>query len=250
MIELSHISKSFSQGGQNKVHAVRDVSIQIKSGEFVVMLGANGSGKSTLLNLISGTFLPDTGNILINDQSITGLPEYKRSKWVSRVFQDPTAGTASELTVLENFRLAAIRTQDKNLQIGTGLKFREKIKEQIATLNLGLENKVDQLMGTLSGGQRQALTLLMAVMDKTELLLMDEPASALDPKTAALIMSIADKIIAQYSLTAILVTHNLREAEKFGNRIIHMSNGRIVKDLSNQEKRELTIGQLLNWFDN
>lgn len=248
MLELNNVSKTFSKGASNEVHAIADLSLTVKRNEYLVLIGSNGSGKSTLLNLISGALMPDKGKVEIDNKDVTALPEYKRSKWISRVFQDPTAGTASGLTVIENFRMAAIRSQAKGLKIGTNKQFRESVKENIATLNLGLENKVDMLMGALSGGQRQALTLLMAVMDETSLLLMDEPASALDPKTAQIVMKIADELIKKHQLTAVLVTHNLRDALSYGSRLINLLEGKIINDMIEKDKNQLKLETLYQMF--
>ena len=249
MITLQHIHKVFNDGTDREVAAVKDVSLIIQKEEFVTMIGANGSGKSTLLNLIAGSLIPDEGSIMIGDQNITSLPEHKRCKWIARVFQNPLAGTASDLSVLENFRLASIRTQSKSLAIGTHVTFRNMVKSKIETLGLGLENKLEQPMGTLSGGQRQALTLLMAVMDDAEILLLDEPTAALDPKTAALIMQIADNLVRTFHLTAILVTHNLKDALNFGTRIIQLHEGSISRDIQKKNVANLSISNVYEWFE-
>ncbi len=248
MIELQSIHKSFHRGEAAEVRALNNINLQFKKGEFVIVLGANGSGKSTLLNVLSGTTLPDEGKITIDSTDITMLPEFRRSKWISRVFQNPLAGTVSELTILENFRLAAIRAHPKKLILGSTGRFRSLVRDKIAGLNLGLENKVEALMGTLSGGQRQALTLLMAVMDDAALLLLDEPAAALDPKTSVTIMQLAEKIIREHQLTAILVTHNLKDAAMYGSRIVLMSEGSITKDVLKNETSHPDAVSLFEWF--
>jgi len=224
MIKLQQVSKTFNRSEVNEVLALQDIDLQIPTGTFLVLLGANGSGKTTLLNVISGAVLPSKGQIFIKDQEVTDLPEYRRSKWVARVFQDPYSGTASELSILDNFRLAALRTQSKKLRIGINDAFRNKVSENIAELGLGLEDKLQQPMGTLSGGQRQALTLLMSVMDHTDILLLDEPTAALDPHSSEIVLTTAEKIIQKYNLTTILITHNLSESLRFGNRLIQMEN--------------------------
>lgn len=248
MIEIQNISKVFNRGKINEVTALNDLSVTIQKEDFVVVVGANGSGKTTLLNIIAGAELSSSGKVFINNTDVTRLPEYKRSRWIARVFQNPLSGTASELSILDNFRLAAIRTTQKNLVIGINESFKKLVKEQIATLNMGLENKLEQAIGTLSGGQRQALTLLMSVMDTSKILLLDEPTAALDPRSAKLIMETADKLIRQYHLTAILITHNLKEAHLYGNRLIQMGEGKIVRDLPIAEKKSLQMQDIYEWF--
>jgi putative ABC transport system ATP-binding protein len=248
MINLKEISKTFSPGTANQTTALKNISLKINAREFVVLVGSNGSGKSTLLNVMSGTTSVDHGDIYFDGVKVNHLKEHQRSKWIARVFQDPRAGTASGLSVLDNFRLAALRTQKKKLQIGTNKKFSETVKEKISMLGLGLENKTNQLMGTLSGGQRQALTLVMAVMDEARILLMDEPAAALDPKTADLLMKQADGIIKNFNLTCILITHSMKDAHAYGQRLLLMQDGRITKDLNENEKQSLTINEMYGWF--
>jgi putative ABC transport system ATP-binding protein len=249
MIELQQISKIFNKGKLNEVTALNNVSLLIKKEEFLVVVGSNGSGKTTLLNIIAGAEFCSGGKILINNTDVSRLPEYKRSRWVARVFQNPLSGTASDLSILDNFRLAAIRTTKKNLTIGINDAFKKQVRDKIASLGMGLENKLEQLMGTLSGGQRQALTLLMSVMDNTRILLLDEPTAALDPRSAAVIMETADNLIRQYNLTAILITHNLKEACQYGNRLIQMSEGKVLKDLKDAEKRSLQLPEMYGWFN-
>ena len=249
MIELRNISKTFNKGKVSEVTALKDLSLKIEKEEFVLIVGSNGSGKTTLLNIIAGAEYSSTGSILINNTDVTRLPEYKRSRWIARVFQNPLSGTASELSILDNFRLAAIRTTKKNLVIGINEAFKKQVRDKIATLGMGLENKLDQAMGTLSGGQRQALTLLMSVMDDTQILLLDEPTAALDPRSAAVIMQTADNLIKQYKLTAILITHNLKEAHTYGNRLIQMSEGKMLKDIPASQKASLQLPEMYEWFN-
>lgn len=248
MIEISNLGKVFNKRKVNEVIALRGIDIRIKKGDFLVVVGANGSGKSTLLNIISGSIFPTSGSIMVNGTDITSLPEYKRCRWISRVFQNPLSGTAPDLSILDNFRLAAIRTSRKRLTIGITELFVKEVQMKLATLGMGLENKVDQPMGTLSGGQRQALTLLMSTMDKGEILLLDEPTAALDPRSAQVVMETADKLIGDYNLTAVLITHNLKEAFKYGNRIIQMEEGRILRDLDAQKKRQIQASDMYEWF--
>lgn len=248
MIELSHITKIFNRGQVNEVAALQDVSLQIAEGEFLTLIGANGSGKTTLLNVISGAIIPSTGTIRINGEDITRLPEHRRSRWVARVFQNPLAGTAPDLSILDNFRLAALRTRPKRLVIGINERFRAEVREKIAGLGLGLENKLQQPIGSLSGGQRQALTLLMSVMDHTDILLLDEPTAALDPRSAETVMQTAERLIGEYRLTAVLVTHNLRDAHRYGNRLIQMAGGVVMRDLGTPEKTKLKLEEMYGWF--
>ncbi|MBK7372947.1 MAG: ATP-binding cassette domain-containing protein [Saprospiraceae bacterium] len=248
MISLRHISKIFNQGKINEVIALDDISLDIHQGEFVVIIGANGSGKTTLMNIIEGSELPTEGSISIKDTEVTALPEYKRSKWVARVFQNPTNGTAPDLTILDNFRLAALRTQRKNVTIGTNAAFRKRVQEKISSLGMGLENKISQAMGSLSGGQRQALTLLMSVMDDTDILLLDEPTAALDPKSALVVMRLAEKLNQDMGITTILITHNLKDALQYGDRLIQFQEGKIVCDIDKGSKANLMLQDIYGWF--
>lgn len=248
MIALDQLGKTFNRGKINEVVALQDINLKIGTGEFIVIVGANGSGKSTLLNLLSGHIKPSSGKILLNGQNIGQLPEYKRAKYVARVFQDPRGGTAPDLSILDNFRLAALRTKKKQLRIGMNAAFRKKVADIIAPLGLGLENKLHQPMGTLSGGQRQSLTLLMSVMDQTEILLLDEPTAALDPRSSQIVMRTADRIIADYGLTAVFISHNMQEALDYGSRLIQIAKGTIVRDYAGEEKQALMLQDLYSWF--
>jgi len=248
MIDIKNIYKTFNKGKPNQVDAVNGIDLNINTGEFVVIIGSNGSGKTTLLNLISGSVLPTSGTVSIDGNDVTNMPDYRRSQWIARVFQNPLSGTASDLSILDNFRLAAIRTKSKSLSIGVNESFKKQVKEKIATLGMGLENKIDQPMGTLSGGQRQALTLLMSIMDNCQVLLLDEPTAALDPRSAEVIMKTADKLISDFKLTAILITHNLKDAYNYGTRIIQMGEGLILKDISTTQKTKLKQNDLFDWF--
>jgi putative tryptophan/tyrosine transport system ATP-binding protein len=249
MISLQKISKFFNKGKPTEVIALNDISLQINKGEFVVIVGANGSGKTTLLNIIEGSQMPTAGTIAINDQDVTSLPEYKRSRWVARVFQNPHNGTAPDLSILDNFRLASLRTQRKNLTIGINEAFKKKVQEKIADLGMGLENKIGQAMGNLSGGQRQALTLLMSAMDHTDILLLDEPTAALDPKSALVVMNLANKLNKELGITTLLITHNLKDALVYGNRLIHMREGSVVRDLKTEDKTGLLLPEIYQWFE-
>ncbi len=248
MILIKNISKIYNKGNEDEVSALKDVSIEIPQGEFVIIIGTNGSGKSTILNLLLGTQTPTQGNILINNNDITALPEYKRSKWISMVFQNPAHGTAPELSILENFRLASLRAGKKKLSIGIKDDFRKTVEEKVASLGMGLEKKLEQPMGSLSGGQRQALTLLMGVMDKTDILLMDEPTAALDPKSSQVVMQLADKINKELGITIVLVTHSMKDALHYGNRLLMFHAGAILRDLNGMDKSQLQLSNLQEWF--
>lgn len=249
MIQLSHITKIFNRGQANEVAALRDVSLQVREGEFVVLVGANGSGKTTLLNIIAGTEYPSEGVVHFSGRDVTRAPEHQRSRWVARVFQNPLGGTAPELSILDNFRLAALRTRRKTLRIGIDAAFRAAVREKIAGLGMGLEDKLNQPMGALSGGQRQALTLLMSVMDHTDILLLDEPTAALDPRSAEIVMQAAQKIIQDYGLTTLFITHNLRDAHRYGNRLIQMAEGQVVRNLDAEAKSKLALKEMYEWFE-
>lgn len=248
MIKLVAVHQVYNKGRANQVNAVNSVDLQINDGEFVVIVGSNGSGKSTLLNLIAGSVLPTSGTVSVDGQDVTKLEDYDRSQWIARVFQNPLSGTASELSILDNFRLAAIRTQTKGLTIGITDRFKQKVRDRISSLGMGLEDKLEQPMGTLSGGQRQALTLLMSVMDSCKVLLLDEPTAALDPRSAEIVMRTAEKLTGDFNLTTILITHNLKDAFTYGNRIIQMSEGMIIKDMSYLQKTQLQQNDLFEWF--
>jgi putative ABC transport system ATP-binding protein len=248
MIGINNIHKVFNKGKANQVNAVNGIELQINDGEFVVIVGSNGSGKTTLLNLVSGSVKPTSGTISIDGHDVTNMADYKRSEWIARVFQNPLSGTASDLSILDNFRLAAIRTKSKGLSIGVDDAFKKQVKEKIASLGMGLENKIAQPMGTLSGGQRQALTLLMSIMDSCKVLLLDEPTAALDPRSAEVVMRTADKLIKDFKLTSILITHNLKDAYNYGTRIIQMGEGKILHDLNTDKKAKLKQSDLFDWF--
>src|ERR1700761_2811407 len=248
MISIADIHKVFNSGKPNQVNAVNGITLDIKDQEFLVIVGSNGSGKTTLLDMVAGSVLPTSGSISIGEDDVTRMRDYQRSKWIARVFQNPLSGTASELSILNNFRLAAIRTKRKGLSIGVTNAFRSDVSKQIATLGLGLENKLEQPIGTLSGGQRQALTLLMSVMDDCKILLLDEPSAALDPKSADVVMKTADQLIKDFKLTAILITHNLKDAYNYGTRVIQMGEGLILQDINTAGKTKLKQNDLFDWF--
>jgi putative ABC transport system ATP-binding protein len=249
MIELRNVNKIFNEGSVNAVHALKNINLKIEKGEFLILLGSNGSGKSTLINVIAGSTSLNSGEVLIEGNKVNFLKDFQRSKWIARIFQNPLMGTAPDLSVIDNFRLASLRTQSKKLKLGITNKFRSEVQEKIRLLNIGLENKLDSSVGSLSGGQRQALTLSMAVMDEAKILLMDEPTAALDPKSSELLMSNAIKFISLFDFTTIFITHHLKDAHRFGNRIIQMDNGNIVHDIKNEEKEKLQLNDLYQWFD-
>lgn len=248
MIELRDIYKTYNRGRVSEVRALNGVTLSVTDGEFIVIVGSNGSGKSTLLNIIAGSVVPTSGIVQLDGHDVTRLADYRRSRWIARVFQNPLSGTASGLSILDNFRLAAIRTKSKGLAVGRNQAFVQQVKEKVAMLGMGLENKLDQQMGTLSGGQRQALTLLMSVMDECKILLLDEPTAALDPRSATVVMETADKLIKDFNLTAILITHNLKDAYTYGNRIIQMAEGAVLRDITSSERLTLKQNHLFEWF--
>lgn len=248
MIELINLSNVFNSGKQNEVQALTDINLSISDGQFVVVVGSNGSGKSTLLNVVAGSITPSRGSIRINGKDVTSLPDYKRSPSIARVFQNPLSGTAPDLSIIDNFRLAALRTRSKSLRIGLTLKFRNRVSDRLARLGMGLEHKLDQPMGSLSGGQRQALTLLMGVMDDLDILLLDEPTAALDPKSAGIVMNIAHELICEFNLTTMLITHNLKDAYTYGDRVLHMAEGRAVRDIMGSDKKLLSTQDMFEWF--
>ncbi len=248
MISLEGVSKVFSRDGVTLVPALHPLSLEFPQGTFTVLVGANGSGKSTLLDLIAGAQPPTSGRVLLGGRDVTRLAEHRRSTWIARVFQNPLAGTAGELSILENFRLAALRTRRKTLVIGVNEAFRAQVRERITGLGMGLEDKLEQPMGTLSGGQRQALTLLMSTMDRTDVLLLDEPTAALDPGSARVVLDTAARVIREQGLTAVMVTHNLGEALALGDRLIQLERGRLARDLDSAAKGRLSHGEIADWF--
>ena len=249
MLQISHISKTFFKGTQNEKKALIDLSLTLNDGDFCTVIGGNGAGKSTLLNSISGAYIPDSGKILIDGKDVTHMREYKRAKYIGRVFQDPMKGTASGMQLEENLILAARRGESRRLRWAFGKGDHEKFRDMLARLDLGLENRLETRIGLLSGGQRQAVTLLMATLKKPEILLLDEPTAALDPKTAEKVLKLTDEIVHEQHLTTLMITHNMRDALRFGNRLIMMNSGRIIADYAPEEKKELTIDMLLKKFE-
>ena len=248
MLEIQSIRKVFNAGTVNEKVALNDLSLTLEDGDFVTVIGGNGAGKSTLLNAVAGTFPVDEGHILIDGTDITRLPEHKRAKFIGRVFQDPMTGTAADMWIEENMSLAMSRGKRRGLSWAITSSDRVFYKEMLQRLDLGLENRLSTKVGLLSGGQRQALTLLMAVMNRPKLLLLDEHTAALDPKTAARVLELSDKFVEEGQLTALMVTHNMRDAIAHGNRLIMMNEGRIILDVRGEEKKKLTVEDLLAAF--
>ena len=248
MLQIVDIKKTFNAGTINEKKALQGVNLHLKPGDFVTVIGGNGAGKSTLLNCVSGAYMVDEGGIYIDGVNVTALSEHKRAKYIGRVFQDPMMGTAATMQIEENLALAARRGKIRTLLPGITQKERAEYKEMLKILDLGLENRMTAKVGLLSGGQRQALTLLMATMRKPKLLLLDEHTAALDPKTAAKVLEVTEKIVSKDNLTTLMITHNMRDAIAYGNRLIMMYDGKIVVDVSGEEKKNLTVEQLLALF--
>lgn len=248
MLSVTNIHKTFNAGTVNEKVALRGVSLELGEGDFVTVIGGNGAGKSTMMNAVAGVYPVDAGSIAIDGSDLTRLPEFKRARFIGRVFQDPMMGTAANMGIEENLALAFRRGQPRGLRWGITGKERGQYKDLLATLDLGLENRLTSKVGLLSGGQRQALTLLMATLKKPKLLLLDEHTAALDPKTAAKVLELSDRIVAEHNLTTMMVTHNMRDAIAHGNRLIMMFDGKIVIDISGEDKKKLTVETLLDQF--
>lgn len=248
MLKVNGIYKTFNKGTVNEKRALNGVDLELNEGDFVTIIGGNGAGKSTLLNSICGVFRVDKGSIIIDGEDVTKLPEHKRAKYLGRVFQDPMMGTAADMWIEENISLAYRRGKTRGLKWAITNKERTMYKEMLSQLGLGLENRLSGKVGLLSGGQRQALTLLMAVMRKPKLLLLDEHTAALDPKTAETVLNLSEKFISDENLTAMMITHNMRDAINYGNKLIMMHEGRIIYSVSGEEKKALTVDDLLKKF--
>ena len=249
MLNIENIKKTFNPGTITEKVALQGVSLHLKPGDFVTVIGGNGAGKSTLMNAIAGTFKVDAGKIVIDGKDITKLPEHKRAKYIGRVFQDPMMGTAANMQIEENLAIASRRGQFPTLRWSAPEAQRAYFREQLKPLNLGLEDRLESKVGLLSGGQRQALTLLMATMVEPKLLLLDEHTAALDPKTAAQVLELTNNIVNSRKLTTLMITHNMRDALSCGNRLIMLHEGRILIDVSGEEKKSLTIKDLLAMFE-
>jgi len=247
MVRIQGLSKAYS-GGTTPKYALAGVDAEFSNRDFVTVIGANGSGKSTLLNLLAGEIIANRGSIIIDNQDITKWPAYRRAAWISRIFQDPLLGTAGELSILDNLRLASLRTRKKTLRNGDTRQFRTKAAGQLAKLGMGLEERLDQAVTSLSGGQRQALSLIMAVQDSTRLLLLDEPTSALDPRASAKVLAMLDQINKENELVILMVSHNMHESILSGNRLMQLSKGKVSRMIGSERKAILNASMLYQWI--
>lgn len=248
MLKISHLKKTFNAGTVNEKLAMDDINLNLEQGDFVTIIGSNGAGKSTLFNLISGYFLSDEGKILLDDQDITFMQEHKRAKYVGRLFQDPLKGTAPSMTIEENLALSYSRSQNKKFSLGIKKADRDIFRERLSQLDLGLEDRMKTKMGLLSGGQRQAVTLLMSTIVVPKVLLLDEHTAALDPGTADKVLRITKEIVAEKNITTMMITHNIQSALDLGNRTMMMDSGRIVLDIKGEQRSQLGVQDLLNLF--
>lgn len=248
MLNLKNIAITFNEGTLDEKQALKDTNLQLDKGEFITVIGGNGAGKSTLMNVISGNLIPDVGDILINKEQVVHLPEYGRSQYIGRVFQDPSAGTAPTMTIEENLAIAYSRNRKRTLRLGVTKQRRDFFKDALKTLNLGLDTRLNAKVGLLSGGERQALSLLMATFTEPKILLLDEHTAALDPARAELITALTSEIVEKYELTTLMVTHNMQQALDLGTRLIMMDAGQIIFDVKGEEKDKLTIKKLMDEF--
>lgn len=249
MLELINICKTFNPGTINEKPALQNLSLKLETGDFVTVIGGNGAGKSTMLNAIAGTWPLDGGRVMIDGIDVTGMPEHKRAKYLGRVFQDPMTGTAATMEIEENLALAYRRGRSHTLKWRINSAERRRYREMLKVLDLGLEDRMTSKVGLLSGGQRQALTLLMATIRRPNLLLLDEHTAALDPKTAAKVLEISQRFIDEEKLTALMVTHNMHDAIQYGNRLVMMDSGKVILDIAGEEKKNLTVSELLHKFE-
>lgn len=248
MLKIENVYKTFNPNTINEKKALKGIDLVLNEGDFVTVIGGNGAGKSTLLNMIAGVYPVDCGTITIDGTDVTKLPEHKRAKYIGRVFQDPMNGTAADMQIDENLAIAARRGQARGLKFGVNHKEKEEYAKVLESLDLGLESRLTSKVGLLSGGQRQAVTLLMATLKKPKILLLDEHTAALDPKTAKKVLEITEKIVAKDNLTTVMITHNMKDAIAIGNRLIMMNDGKIIYDVSGEEKKKLTTKDLLDKF--
>ena len=249
MLMLTNVEKTFNKGTVNEKKALCGLNLTLKDGDFVTVIGGNGAGKSTMLNMICGVYPIDKGKIILNGENISRWPEHKRARFLGRVFQDPMMGTAADMEIEENLALAYRRGLKRGMKWAITKDEKVKYQESLRTLGLGLESRMTSKVGLLSGGQRQALTLLMATLRKPELLLLDEHTAALDPKTAAKVLELTEKIVAENHLTTLMITHNMKDAIRMGNRLIMMNDGRVIYDVAGEEKKNLEVSQLLEKFE-
>ena len=247
MIQLTNIHKRFNENTPNEVHVIKNLNLQIKDNDFVTIIGSNGAGKTTLFNLISGNILPTSGTIHINNRDVTKKPEYKRAKYIGRIFQDPLLGTASGMTLEDNMMIT-YKKGFKWLKISLNKKMRNLFKTKLITLDMGLEKRMHENVSMLSGGQRQALTLLMTFLSSPEIILLDEHTAALDPRNAAIVMDLTHKFIRDHCLTTLMITHNMKHAIEYGNRLLMMDGGEIIIDIEGKEKKNLTTAKLVSMF--
>ena len=248
MLEIQNVSKTFNAGTVNEKTALNGLNLNLNEGDFVTVIGGNGAGKSTMQNAICGTWQPDEGSIELDGVNVSGMPEYKRARYLGRVYQDPMMGTSAGMEIEENLALAVRRGKRHTLRLGIRRSEREDYRRRLKELGLGLEDRLTTKVGTLSGGQRQALTLLMATLQQPKLLLLDEHTAALDPQTAARVMELTDRLVQENHLTTLMITHNMRDAIRYGNRLLMLHNGRIVLDISGEEKSRLTVADLMDMF--
>ena len=248
MLKLNDVSITFNEDTPDEKKALKEIDLELKKGEFVTIIGGNGAGKSTLMNIISGNLTPDIGDVIIDNNKVTYLPEYKRAAYIGRVFQDPMAGTAPSMTIEENLAMAYARNKKRKLRLGVTKKRKELFREYLLTLNLGLEDRLNAKVGFLSGGERQALSLLMATFTEPNILLLDEHTAALDPSRAALITELTADVVKKFQLTTLMVTHNMQQALDLGDRLFMMDAGEVILDVNGQEKQALTIEGLMQEF--
>ncbi|GGG90522.1 ABC transporter ATP-binding protein [Paenibacillus radicis (ex Gao et al. 2016)] len=249
MLEISKVSKLFNPGTLDEKTALVNINLAMKPGDFITVIGSNGAGKSTLMNIISGVMKPDIGEVKIDGRNISALPEYRRSKWIGRVFQDPMAGTAPRMSIEENLAMAYKRGQQRGFSFSTNRSRRTIFREQLSRLGIGLENRLSAKVGMLSGGERQALSLLMATFTKPQILLLDEHTAALDPARAELITALTESLVREMNLTTLMVTHNMEQAIRLGNRLIMMDKGKIILEVNEDRKKDLTVERLLGEFE-